>query len=479
MSTISRKRSRSKMDRPHSSPSHCTAPPHSFRDKIYSMHVLKLDGQTEDELDQQCLLTATGLGIVLPPELPQAVELVTDDLSELRIFPNAPELYHNLPRNSVSTQSRSCTSSEGHPSPTKASSQTTGSIQSAPASVRSFSSKASPYGKIRKGLRRLSTFGRKRHPSLVGSLPPTPAVSAMTESPAQSEGRPRSVKSVQSADVESATCPSIRQRSHKSPMIRPRTIALTYCLPVETIEDNGLLAAQERSLENIKLQKLQQHQREEQGRFIRFENQQHCRVKSKKAFSRKSLEDQHTAEKETLIEGHIQVLISLEHRHLAAEVELARTLEMERRSCETSLKHMEAYCSGRPPPEGMPRRRITEGDYRKLAQQYHIRNGMGNLHEARIHVLREKQAKQLERVAAKQEAEVEILEMEMNQKLEDHDAEYDMEERDLRQEFSERKRRLVARWTVIEAIERRKLENEMGELYGPLPALEWPESNLL
>ena len=479
MSTISRKRSRADMDGTHSSSLSTTAPPHSSRDTIYSMYVLQLDsGRTEDELDHQYLLTATGLGIVLPPELPQPVELVTDDLSDLRIFPNAPELYSDLPRNSVSTQSQSCTSSEGHPSPTKASSRTTGSIQSAPASVRSFSSKPSPYVKLRKGLRRLSTFSRRRRPSIMESQPPTPGVSALRESPAQSQGRPPSVSSTRSFDGGLATRQSMRQTLHRSSMIRPRTIVLTYCPPPEIIEDDTTSAARERSLNSVRLQKLKQHQREEQGRFIRFENQQHSRIQSKKAFSRQSLEDQHATEKEKLIEAHIQALVSLEHRHLAAEVELVRTLELERKSCETSIKHMEAYCSGRPPPEGMPRRKITESDYRKLAQQYHILSGMDNLHEARINVLREKQAKQLERVAAKQEAELEEAEMELHQKLEDHDAEYNMEEEDLRQEFSERKRRLMARWTVIEAIERRKLENETDELHAPLPALEWPESIL-
>ena len=475
MSTISRKRSRSEMDGTHST-SHDIDLSLSSRDHIYTMHVLSLQsGQTEDELDQQCLLTATGLGIVLPQELPPAVDFVAEDLSELRIYPDAPELYPDHPRQSVSTQSRSSSSSEGHPSPTKASSRTTGSIQSAPPSVRSFSSKPSPYIKIRKGLRRLSTFHRKRRPSNVGSQAPTPAVSALTESPAQSAGRPSSTTFVQSIDESAATYDSIRQTIHKSPVVRPRTIAITYLQPVRTIENDVSLAARERSMKCIKLQKLQQHQREEQGRFIRFENQQCSLIMSKKAYSKKNLLESHVIAQEHLVETHAQALVSLEHRHLAAEVELVRTLALERKSCETSLKYMEAYCSDRPPPDGMPRRKITESDYRKLAQQYHTRNCMENLHEARINVLREKQAKQLERVAAKQEAQLEKAEIELNQRLDNHDTEYNLEEEDLRQEFLERKRRLVARWTLIEAIERRKLEDETGEPHDPLPPLEWPE----
>lgn len=88
-------------------------------------------------------------------------------------------------------------------------------------------------------------------------------------------------------------------------------------------------------------------------------------------------------------------------------------------------------------------------------------------------MLRERQAKQLERIAAKQEAELEKLADELGQEMEDLDAGCEAEAVQLRREFSERKDRLVARWTLAEAIERRRLEMSTGEMYGPLPIISW------
>lgn len=121
----------------------------------------------------------------------------------------------------------------------------------------------------------------------------------------------------------------------------------------------------------------------------------------------------------------------------------------------------------------MPDRVVTRSDYRQLEQQYHVRNGIDNLHTSRINVLREKQGKQLERITAKQEAEIETLESDFETQNEYLDVRFDQEEKLLHQEFSERKKRLVARWDLAEAIERKKLELGTGEEYGPLPPCDW------
>lgn len=121
----------------------------------------------------------------------------------------------------------------------------------------------------------------------------------------------------------------------------------------------------------------------------------------------------------------------------------------------------------------MPSRIVTKSDYRQLEQQYHIRNGMDNLHASRINVLREKQGKQQERIMAKQESELEILESDFERQNEEMDAKFRDEEVRLRQEFAERKQRLVRRWGLAEAIERRKLEQATGETFEPLPVITW------
>lgn len=98
---------------------------------------------------------------------------------------------------------------------------------------------------------------------------------------------------------------------------------------------------------------------------------------------------------------------------------------------------------------------------------------MENLHAGRINVLREKQAKQLERVAAKQETEIDALAESQAAELGELEKKVQEEGRALRKDFRDRRERLVRRWGLAEAIERRRLENlGAGEL-GPLPGLEW------
>ena len=134
---------------------------------------------------------------------------------------------------------------------------------------------------------------------------------------------------------------------------------------------------------------------------------------------------------------------------------------------------MQAYCNPRSTVADMPSRVVTKSDYRQLEQQYHIRNGMDNLHASRINVLREKQGKQQERIMAKQEVELETLESNFEGRNEEMDAKFRDEETQLQHEFAERKNRLVRRWGLAEAIERRKLEQATGETFEALPPITW------
>ena len=223
--------------------------------------------------------------------------------------------------------------------------------------------------------------------------------------------------------------------------------------------------------------KLRATQLVEQARFLHFEAEQHRLMRAKQAETRTALLDDYKQREQAMEDRHTEALSTAEHRQLTAEVDLRRNLELDRQACNTKLKHMEAYCNSKARPvNGMPERVVTDKDFRALAQQYHLRNNMDNLHEARINVLREKQAKQLERIVVKQEAEMEALadklEIETNDLVENQVV---REEADLRRQFLERKYRLVGRWMLAEAIERRKLEIETGEVFGPLPKIEWPE----
>jgi F0F1-type ATP synthase epsilon subunit len=145
---------------------------------------------------------------------------------------------------------------------------------------------------------------------------------------------------------------------------------------------------------------------------------------------------------------------------------------------------MDAYCHGRGgwmqlgdsiDVSSLPHRTVTEDDYQKLVQQYRILDGMHQLHQARINVLRERQAKQAERISNKQEQEMRESKDQMQEALKQSAEQIEMEERTLRLELAQRKARMRNRWELAEKVERRKLELEKGLEYGELPGIEWPE----
>lgn len=228
-------------------------------------------------------------------------------------------------------------------------------------------------------------------------------------------------------------------------------------------------------MNNEQLRRLRASQLDEQARFIRFEEDQHRLIHFKHSEAKRDRLNRYLDQERVLQERQAEVLVELEHRHLTAEVDLNKALELERQGCETRLKHMQAYCNPKSNIAGMPTRVVTRKDYHQLEQQYHIRNGMDNLHRSRINVLREKQGKQLERISAKQEAELEALSGNYRQQVVELESGYQAEEEEIRREFGARKKRLIKRWALVEAIERRKIENLTGDQYGPLPAVPWQE----
>ena len=268
-----------------------------------------------------------------------------------------------------------------------------------------------------------------------------------------------------------------RQRTgsiaHDAPSPPPTSAPLSPPLPSSDEEILETLSARRRSISNPTLKKLRTTQLQEQLRFISFEASQHRLMRTKQLQHKRDSLCQYQEQERDTHARHSEALSSLENRHLAAEVDLQRTLQRERQACDTRLKHMQAYCNPRSTVAGMPSRVVTKSDYRQLEQQYHIRNGMDNLHTSRINVLRERQGKQQERIMAKQEAELETLESNFEQQNEEMDARFRDEEIRLRHEFAERKKRLVRRWALAEAIERRKLEQATGETFEPLPSIVW------
>ncbi|KAM0802169.1 hypothetical protein BDR22DRAFT_845232 [Usnea florida] len=452
-------------------------------EETYRIMVLRLD-QTEDEVDQHFLQTALDLGISMPQESKPTLDLITDDVAALDISSDSPEPHQLSPsRASESTHAASDDSIEQmrhRQTPSLTATSTTSP------SISSTSSNRSNYVKVREGFRRISRLHRRK--TLAVPVPAVPLRTSAMLHIVRPGLEPRAittgyVPTISDTQPHAITTDHMRTLS----ISRERVMSATYDAPPspssppplsppprspeeETIET---LSARRRSISNPTLKKLRTTQLQEQLRFISFEASQHRLMRTKHLqHKRDSLSRYQDQERETHAR-HNEALSSLENRHLSAEVDLQRTLQLERQACDTRLKHMQAYCNPRSTVAGMPSRVVSKSDYRQLEQQYHIRNGMDNLHASRINVLRERQGKQQERIMAKQETELENLESVFERQTEELDKKFQDDEIQLQQEFAERKKRLIRRWALAEAIERRKLEQATGETFEPLPPITW------
>lgn len=228
-----------------------------------------------------------------------------------------------------------------------------------------------------------------------------------------------------------------------------------------------------RSKASPTLNTLRGSQLQEQVRFITFRASQTRLLRKTHTITKDAARARFRAAQAALERAHAAHLARLEESHLSAELDLERALQGDRQACDARIRHMQAYISGDPPPPtGMPRRRVTAADREKLELEVHGR-GMDNLHAGKIEVLRGQQEQQLDRVGNKHEGEMAGLLREYRGEKQVLRRQREEEEQAMEGVFAERKRRMVARWGVAEAIERRKLEIETGEEFAPLPVVGW------
>lgn len=472
----------------------------------YRMMVLRFD-MSEEEVDELLLQSARELGIDLfqPPSPKSVVDEVTTDVSALEISPSTQEL-SETPEPSVQSSSQASESINAQSDSSidyrrhaKSPSLTATSVTSI-TSITSVSSQKSNYSKVKKGFRRISTLHRHKpcvpelstqvvrpvtqpRAATIDQVPTTVGLqphAVTTDEPPLSFTRRRLINS------DSYTPATYNARpppppSLKRPLLPQREISHLTSDPSEIYGDVEVVSppspttveSQHRSLNHPHLKKLRTIQLQEQLRFIYFQASQTRLMRTAHLQAKRAALTAYKSRQFDLETTHADSLVSLENRHLGAEVDLRKGLEAERKGCDVRLKHMQAYCNPRSTVEGMPRREATKADYQQLEQQYHIRNGMENLHASRINVLREKQAKQLERIVAKQEAELDKAETDFEQENLDLDEKFRDEDESLRTESSQRRERLVRRWELTESIERRKLELETDDKYGKLPDIAW------
>ena len=454
---------------------------------VYKMSVLRFDkGMTEEEVDRQFIDMARNLGIKVPRTTQTPFDDIADELSTMSINhpPTRPPLSPRSPTSPSSLASPTfptytaqlgaapSDSSGDQPHDMKSNTIATPSISSVVSSQTSVaSSERSSASTFRKSLRRLTTKRRKSVDNPVPAIPLNLAiVKDVHPIPSQQQ-----YISTASANM-SYSIPKRAPTPHSSSTTLPESLPSQPPPPLPSGRDPSLHdtpASRQRSIQCDRLRALRNAQTQEQLRFIRFEKEQYRAIREKYSELEEETLARHESEEKALEEAHSQAQVVLEQRHLDAENDLVHTLETEKQACETRLKHMQAYCSPKQNVEGMPERTVTKKDYNSLEAQYRLRDNMENLHTSRINVLRERQAKQFERIIGKQVSETEALEAKRDGAIRKLESQREDEELHLKKEFAARKDRLVRRWAIGEEIERVKLENETGEAYGRLPSLEW------
>ncbi|SPJ89765.1 related to ariadne-2 protein [Fusarium torulosum] len=246
------------------------------------------------------------------------------------------------------------------------------------------------------------------------------------------------------------------------------------------------LEAEERTRNKVDFSNLAEMQQEEQRRFLEFaeHGKEHMRIRF--AEQRKAMIKQHAEDEEVMKEKHAKTISQLEDRQVAAEMDLRNTLEASARSVNIRLKHMEAYCDGlgrnsgsSSPDSNSPHQRVvTERDLRELGQQYNIRDGMERSHQAKINVMRDRQAKRMEELIDRQETEYENFLNRNREELDELTAQAVQEGNALAATFSARKVKLVRRWELAIEILRKELEDQDGVKYAPIPTPTWLEATV-
>ena len=468
--------------------------------------------EIETNEEQELIKQAQRLGLnvsEVPEEQTDSASLVARNSSAVTITSSQPAPSVVQSRNSDSTRPTSYSSSERQsepPKPPPSSLSTTSSLKS---SSRSILSRERSDSKFRKSIRRLSTLGRKKaldtNDLLRPSLQRNGSAVSEPPRPVTADGSRRSSFAPTLPPISGIpnSRPAGFLHSFSEPRIAlPSRIAVSYARPLtppseekeiepEMRDTPSIRAAKQRSLHCGRLQRLRIVHLNEQSKFLTDRYAAFCAVREKFQPARQRIYNAFAEKQASAQSRHATANSDLENRHLTAEMDLERALATERKACETKVKYMEAYCYGSrnrnltaAPPSaaeaaasaaaGMPARKVTEHDYRKLVEQYNLRNGMDQLHSARINVLREQQAKQAERIGRRQEKEVDGLEAERDAELAMVEREIEKELAPIRREWEAKKKKMAWRWSIKEAIERKTLEAERGEVYGELPKVVWP-----
>lgn len=245
--------------------------------------------------------------------------------------------------------------------------------------------------------------------------------------------------------------------------------------------------ARKRTEESQEHDHLRNCQQKELDRFCAFEDRMRWRMWQRLGQLRTELLDRFAELEADMQARHAKCIIQLEDQQVVAEMELRTCQKQDERVVRGRIRHMEAYChgvgarstagsdtSGRSSLASENPRVVTERDLRELGLQYSIRDDMERLHQSRINVMREKQAKQMETLFALHEEEMASLaqnkDVEIG-RLRDYCA---ADEDKFTSLFKQRKARLIRRWRLDSEVMRKSLEATHRVPFAPLADLEWP-----
>ncbi|TVY23908.1 putative E3 ubiquitin-protein ligase [Lachnellula hyalina] len=245
----------------------------------------------------------------------------------------------------------------------------------------------------------------------------------------------------------------------------------------ERLEAAQKAEAEERTLQSRELNALRAQQINERERFCAFERKMRWIMWTRLGQAKLNILDQYDEMHAKMKERHARTAAHLEDRQVSAEMELRESHQQAERSVRIRLRHMEAYCDGlgRNASGSNPARVVTERDLRELDQQYNVRDDLERLHQSKINVMRDKQAKQMELLLVRQEDELEKLAARRGEELEALDESFANDEDGFTRVFHERQVRLRRRWGIIEEMLRKTLEMEQGVKFAAIAPVEWPQ----
>ncbi|OJJ44243.1 hypothetical protein ASPZODRAFT_2112226 [Penicilliopsis zonata CBS 506.65] len=319
-------------------------------------------------------------------------------------------------------------------------------------------------------------FRKKRTPSSI-LLPPTAQITI-----ARGESGQENVVVVESQSeprTSSATTESLQQEQQSEQPLKVEV----------PVYDS---AALQRSMNDPQLVEMHELHQLERNRHIAFQNAaiSLLRQKQQAALNFKMAQDKQQEEEKR--EKNLHDISRMEERQLVAEMEQRREFDKAKMNSRTRIKHMEGYLStsssSSPPqsprPEAdsdwdavhQPLRKFTSQHKAQLAQEYHDHDSMDQLHEARIKVLRDQQEIKLQEAMARMAQELDSLVEQHAEELAALQRQHQQEELSVLQALHGRKIKLRRRWTVEEAVLRKKLElRDEGLVYGPLPVLSFTQ----